>query len=151
MSDEPQHPLTHPCPACGQSVAIPVELTGAPLQCPACGEQFIIDDEPPDPEIDLPVSAEDRLDLPRMKQIAQLRRATERSRSHALIAAVVCIVGVIQLAIVIARNVGWNWRTAIYGAVLLLAGTGAIFFLRKAIALRREQLNQPPGASHTRE
>ena len=89
MSEEPQHPLTHLCPACGQPVEFPFELTGAPLQCAACGDQFLIDDGE-EPEEIATADEQERLDNLRITRITGLRRANYRSRSHAIIAAIAC-------------------------------------------------------------
>jgi predicted RNA-binding Zn-ribbon protein involved in translation (DUF1610 family) len=109
MSNDVEHPPTSFCPRCGQSVEIPREVA-VPLQCPACGEQFIIDDEPADPEIEFSKTSEDELELGRIMQISKLRLATYRSRSHAIIAAIVCVVALVQLIFLIVGG----WRTMLW-------------------------------------
>lgn len=146
-ADEPQHPLTHPCPACGQPVEIPTEVTGAPLQCPACGEQFVIDDEEAEPQIDMPSSSEDELDARRIERISKLRRSIYRSRSHAIIATVVCAVGSIQVMILLAREIRatlLGWRSLLYAIILVPAIFGIRFFAKSAIALHRQAKSHHP-------
>jgi len=148
MFDEPsQHPLTYPCPSCGQPVEIPTEPTAGPLQCPACGEQFIIDDEPSNLEFEVPQTTEDELDARRIERISKLRRSIYRSRSHAIIAAVVCAVGAIQLTILLAHEARisvMNWRAALYLILLVLAVFGIRFSAKSAIALHRQSKSGHP-------
>jgi uncharacterized Zn finger protein (UPF0148 family) len=147
LDEPPPHPLTHPCPACGQPVEIPAEITGAPVQCPACGEQFIIDDEAPEPEVEAAQTSEDELDARRIERISKLRRSIYRSRSHAIIATAVCAVGAIQLIILLAREARdslLNWRSALYLILLVPAVVGIRFFAKSALALHRQAKTDHP-------
>jgi len=148
LEDEPpQHPLTHPCPACGQPVDLPTLPTGQPLQCAACGEQFIIDDEQREPQVELPVRNEDELDTIRIERISKLKRSLYRSRSHAIIAAAACAVGSIQLMILLAQDVGTaplSWRSVLYVILLIPAAIGLRLFTRTAIALHRQVKQDHP-------
>ena len=95
------------------------------------------DDAPPEP-------ADDRaaeLDGMRIRQLASLRRAAYRSRSHAVIAMLLCAVAVIQAGILLVEHLlqfGIAPRVALYAAFVLVGGYGAVFFARRAIALHRE-------------
>ena len=134
MPDDPEQHSAISCPACGQQVEIST-ISGAPLRCDECGEQFIIDDEPPDPHIEDAPTADEHLELARIAQISRLRRATYRSRSHAIIAAVVCGVALVQLIFLIIdelRSTLWSGRLALYVSIALMASFGIVFFFRSA-------------------
>lgn len=84
---------------------------------------------------------DDELDGLKIRQIAQLRRATYRSRSYAIIAAAACAVVGVQLGIMAAGNVrqaGWGIRPIAY--LLILAGLLALgaYFVGRARELHRE-------------
>jgi hypothetical protein len=86
-------------------------------------------------------SRAEELDGARIKQLAALRRATYRSRSYAMVAAVACAVTVGQVAWMIVRQIrgriidGW---LAIYLLILLAAGYGLWAFARRIGALNEE-------------
>jgi hypothetical protein len=94
-----------------------------------------------DPESD---SAEDRsaeLDGLKIQQLAALRRAAYRSRSHAVIAMLVCAVAVVQAGILLVQHllhIGIGPRVPVYAGFVLVGVYGTIFFMRRAIALHRE-------------
>lgn len=70
-----------------------------------------------------------------------LRRATYRSRSHAIIAAGVCGVAGIQFAWMAAQSVRADtpgWWTVLYVALAIAAASAAGVLVRKAIRLHRE-------------
>src|SRR4051812_27967569 len=96
------------CTDCGgQLVAVPEDRDL--LYCPACEKYFEIppehrdasDDEPADP-VD---PRADELDGIRIKQLATLKRSAYRSRSHAVVACVVCVVAMVQAIVMTVRAV----------------------------------------------
>ena len=100
-------------------------------------EEFINDEPPPPTETDR--SAE--LDGRRIRQLATMRRAAYRARSHAIIALLVCAVAVVHTSILLIQQLryfGWGWRPPIYIAVIAAAIYGVIFFRRRAITLHSE-------------
>jgi len=91
----------------------------------------------------------DELDGLRIRQLAALRRAAYRSRSHAVVAVVVCTVAVVQSAILLIqhlRQIGLGPRVPIYCAFCLAGGYGTVFFAKRAIALHREATQSHLGA-----
>jgi hypothetical protein len=96
------------------------------------------DPQPPDPQAD-------ELDGLRIRQLAQGRRAIYRSRSYALIAALVCLVAAVQLCLNAARRLLHHIpgiRPYAYLCFALAFLMAFLFFLRRTIELHRE-LNQP--------
>lgn len=82
----------------------------------------------------------DEVDSLRIRQLATLRRATYRSRSHAIIAAAVCAGVAVQLGWVILLRVrwaGWGWRPMVFAVLLLACLAGAIWFTRRAAEFHR--------------
>ena len=103
------------------------------VDCPICHEQVTV---PATLPIE-PPAAEDELDHFRITQRATLRRALYRSRSYAIIAAVVCVVAGVQLAIWIINTIrtrSFGWSLA-YTALLIASAIGAAHFYRRAAAL----------------
>ncbi len=81
------------------------------------------------------------LDGLRIRQLATLRGAAYRSRSHAVIAMLVCAVAMVQAGIFLAQqlmHVGFGWRVLVYAGIVVAGGFGTRFFMRRAIALHRE-------------
>ncbi len=81
------------------------------------------------------------LDGLRIRQLATLRRAAYRSRSHTIVAMLVCAVAMVQAAIFLVQHlmhIGFNWRALLYSGILIVGAFGATFFMRRAIALHRE-------------
>src|SRR5206468_2793598 len=106
-----------------------------------------------EPEEIATADEQERLDNLRITRITGLRRANYRSRSHAIIAAIVCLVGAIQSLVLATRELqraGRLWLIALYVLLAMVAVWGSIFFTRRAIALHRE-INRPPGDSRTPE
>jgi hypothetical protein len=84
---------------------------------------------------------DDELDGLRIRQLASLRRAAYRSRSHAIVAMLVCAVAMVQAAIFLVQHlmhIGFNWRALLYACILIAGAFGSIFFMSRAIALHRE-------------
>ena len=118
------------CPHCGGTVRASAGVE--PFTCPHCGESVAIAlEECADSD-----DSERGLDANRIRQLAQLRRATMRTRSYLLIATIVCIVAAIQCASMlwgVRQPALWNVMV-----VLLLSAScfGAIVFARKAMRMR---------------
>jgi len=114
--------------------------------CPRCARQeFVtIDDEDASAEqrrATLEARDEQELDGLRIRQLSALRRATYRSRSYAVVAAVGCAIGLAQL-VVMARNeyraAGASGWLASYVALSIAAVFGGQYFFRRAVELHRE-------------
>ena len=81
------------------------------------------------------------LDGLRIRQLATLRRAAYRSRSHAIVAMLVCAAAVVQAGFLLVQHlirIGLDARLLLYGAFILAGAYGAFFFYRRAVALHRE-------------
>jgi hypothetical protein len=81
------------------------------------------------------------LDGLRIRQLASLRRSEYRSRSHAIIAMLVCAVAAAQLALTTwlrVRAIGWTSVPLLCAALIPLAVWGTVHFYRRAIELHRE-------------
>lgn len=84
---------------------------------------------------------DDQLDGLRIRQLSTLRRATYRSRSHAIIAAGVCAVAGVQFGILMVgqlRTAGFGLRAVIYGVCSVLAAIGVRHFIGRARRLNQE-------------
>ena len=97
-------------------------------------------------EEDEPIPTDDRdakLDGVRIRQLAAMRRAAYRSRSHAVIAMLVCVVAAMQATIYLIQHllhVGFGGRVVLYAAIVIAGSFGAIFFARRALALHHEAI-----------
>src|SRR5438046_2994861 len=81
------------------------------------------------------------LDGLRIRQLATLRRAAYRSRSHAIVAMLVCAAAVVQAGYLLIQHLihaGFSGRVLIYTGFILAGAYGAFFFSRRALALHRE-------------
>src|SRR6266513_1165130 len=81
------------------------------------------------------------LDGLRIRQLATLRRAAYRSRSHAIVAMLVCAAAVVQAGFLLVQHlirIGFDARLLLYAAFILAGAYGGIFFWRRAVALHRE-------------
>lgn len=132
----------HDCPECGAAL---VDVEGEPnlLRCERCDKYFDVPEEhrADDHESHEATDRQDELDGLRIRQLAAMRRAAYRSRSYCVIAAMVCVVAVVQLAwngIALIRATGWGMRPVSYFLFTILAAWGAAFFTRKAMELNRE-------------
>lgn len=82
-----------------------------------------------------------QLDGLKIRQLSSLRRATYRSRSHAIIAAGVCGVAAVQCGVMAGhelRTIGLSIHMVGYALFLVLCIGGTIFFIRRASRLHRE-------------
>src|SRR4029079_13459935 len=89
----------------------------------------------------MPEQPNDELDSLRIRQFATLRRATYRSRSYAIIAAIACGGTALQLAWLAIRRASvatWDWRPALLGALAIISVLGSIWFARRATDLHRQ-------------
>lgn len=98
-------------------------------------DPFIVHDDTTETQFEF---SEDRLEAARIQRIPAMRRATYRSRSHAIIAAAVCAVGLIQLLITAWQKGVGTIAGAAYLAFAIAAGAGAIFFIKRARELHCE-------------
>jgi hypothetical protein len=81
------------------------------------------------------------LDGIRIRQLATLRRAAYRSRSHAIVAALVCAFAVIQAGYLLVQQLlhtGYSARILLYTGFIIAGAYCAMFFTRRAVALHRE-------------
>lgn len=86
-------------------------------------------------------TAETLFDELRIRQVTVLRRGLYRSRSYAVIAAVVCAATAAQggySAWQHARAHGWELRPILFLLLALCASIGAVWFARRSLALSRE-------------
>jgi hypothetical protein len=131
------------CPECSQPLA-PVEGVAALLRCPACGREFFMpaaDEPPPEAEPDVPPPPDEELSALRIRNLAAARRATYRARSYCLIAAAACLVCVVQLIWMIARQTherGWGLQCTGYALFAALGLYGLLYFVTRARQLHRE-------------
>jgi hypothetical protein len=110
----------------------------------------IIDDQPPD-DTEAKTAAEAELDGLKIRQFTALRRGAIRQRSWSLIAAALCVIGALQLiinAIQLTRHErSWGLWQTLYILIAPIAVYVALYFLKKARALKREiensNLQQP--------
>jgi hypothetical protein len=130
------------CPDCEFGL-VGVENDPELLYCQRCDKHFAVpaEDRAKKHESRDATDRQDELDGLRIRQLASARRAAYRSRSYCVIAAMVCVVAVVQLAwngIALLRAAGWGMRPVSYFLFAILAGWGAAFFTRKAMELNRE-------------
>jgi hypothetical protein len=132
------------CPHCGAALdAMPAEAMQE-MACPQCGGLVVVAEaepvgaaaaETPSPPRD------DELDGIRIRQLASARRAAYRSRSYCVIAAIICVVAIVQLGwngVTLLRASGWTLRPISYFLFAILAAWGVAYFMRKASEFHRE-------------
>jgi predicted RNA-binding Zn-ribbon protein involved in translation (DUF1610 family) len=138
-----------PCPACQANVALRSDSIA--LHCENCGHEFFIDSSTEDEAsaAQAPAHEPSELDAVRIRQRITLVRSAYRSRSYAIIAAVVCGVLAIQSVISTARRFSAkSYPPAMVYLLCAIAGTwGLVYFSRKAAGLdleaKRSALNNP--------
>jgi hypothetical protein len=142
VSDDASNTSEFICPVCGGAMLIAPGTIEPTVSCPVCHTDLTISlalygcDVAEDDADD----RADELDHARITQRATLRRALYRSRSYAIIAAVVCAVGTVQLGVssyhaIRTHAIVW---AGVY-TVLMVAGViGAGYFYRRAIAFHHE-------------
>jgi hypothetical protein len=92
-------------------------------------------------EQDSQAGRDDELDGLRIRQLATMRRAAYRSRSHAIIALLLCLIAAVESILRVARDLmrrQMGWWSVFY--LLIAAGglIGTLFFARRAMALHLE-------------
>ena len=152
-SDAEPSPEQHEfvCPICGGRLLVAPSNVEQIAACPLCHEDMTIPAMVETQDADLSAGGpnDDELDALRIQQRATLRRAIYRSRSYAIIAAVVCVVATVQLGQFAYRAIRTNsavWAVA-YLFAMIGSALGAIYFYRRALALhqetRRPELSAP--------
>ena len=74
----------------------------------------------------------------RIRQMATLRRTAYRSRSYEIIGAIACIVMAMQSIWTLIRSHRFNVWTIAFALTMILSVWGAIYCIRRAIAMNRE-------------
>jgi uncharacterized membrane protein YcjF (UPF0283 family) len=120
-----------------QDVQRPEAAAPVPESEPAPQAPFVIADDP-GASVDLP--PDDELSGQRIAQISKLRRAAYRSRSHAIIGLVCCIVMIGQLVWVAVQN--WQAGDYVFAAISAVMGVAlvwlAVWCTRLAVRLHRQ-------------
>jgi hypothetical protein len=92
--------------------------------------------------------SESELNELRIRQMATLRRSAYRGRSYAIIGVTACIVMAVQLLWTIVRSRRLDFWTIAFALMTIFSIWGAIFCIRRAIAMNREAkqstLLEPP-------
>jgi hypothetical protein len=89
----------------------------------------------------MPEQRDYELDSLRIRQFATLRRATYRSRSHAIIAALACAGAALQLGWLALRRASVaasDWRPWLFATLAHISVLGTIWFIRRATNLHRQ-------------
>ena len=128
------------CPECDFGL---VGVEGEPtlLHCPRCDKHFRTPDAVDDAPAPEPDDRADELSALRIRQLSAAKRAAYRSRSYCVIAAVVCVVAIVQLVwngVLLLRGGGWTSRPVSYFLFAILAAWGVGYFVRHATAFHRE-------------
>jgi hypothetical protein len=154
-SDSPSSPTTAPatvtCPQCGQILAIEGYPEHEPMQCPTCGTEFLLNTidelEQADPlPADQPVEPGIELDGLRIRQLVQLRRASIRARTYAIIIMLCCLIMGAQLVLTGVQEVhsyGWDRWAILYAIFTVVMAVGAAIASRKAGVLHRDSKISP--------
>ncbi|CAN5474827.1 hypothetical protein BH09PLA1_BH09PLA1_05930 [soil metagenome] len=140
------------CPVCGGMLLIAASEIEQIAACPLCHEDVTIPAAPEANDADFSPgeSERDELDANRIQQRSTLRRALYRSRSYAIIASIVCVVAVAQLAQFAYRAIQAKtliWAVG-YILAMLVGVVGAIFFYRRAIAFHQEARRSESSEPH---
>jgi len=144
MSEPKPSPERHEfvCPVCGGRLLIAPSTVEQITSCPLCHEDVTIPPIVDEDHADLSAVHldDDELDARRIQQRSTLRRAIYRSRSYAIIAAVVCVVATVQLGqfayrAILANNAVW---AVAYLFAMIGSAVGSIYFYRRALALHQE-------------
>ncbi len=150
------------CPECGEEVEVARQEWAQEIICPHCGQLFLVaaldgSTELRESEIETMPETDEELDGLRIRNLAGARRAAYRSRSHAIVVGLACLVGAIQLVIMTVqrtREPGWDVRCVGFIGFAIFGLYGTWFFLRRAMEMHREakrsalaQTNDPPDFS----
>jgi hypothetical protein len=137
VSESDSHYLS--CPACGQIIDVTDFAAGQSIHCPHCQQTISIPEKGSTDDLSQYVE----LNGIKIQQIAKLRSATYRARSHMVIATLVCVGAVVESAAYLVRDwihFGFTWRIFTTGGIALAGIFGTIFFFRRTMALNRELL-----------
>lgn len=128
------------CPHCLQQSAVADAEPEQMIACPHCGGEFSIPAADQESVESAPIR-DDQLDSARIRQFAQLRRSTYRSRSYAIIAAGGCCVAVAQLGVMLIREL-LAGRFGIWPIAYILGAVAAVYgawrFIGRAMEFNRE-------------
>ncbi|MBC8108464.1 MAG: hypothetical protein H7Z14_17900 [Anaerolineae bacterium] len=138
--DAAQHEFV--CPICGGTLLIAPCAVEQITACPLCHEDMTIPAmlDADDADLSAGEPDDDELNALRIQQRSTLRRAVYRSRSYAIIAAIVCVVASVQLAQFAYRAIRANsagWAVA-YLFAMIGGAIGAVYFYRRAVAFNQE-------------
>lgn len=130
------------CPICGGTLLIEPSTVEQMAACPLCHEDMTIPAMLHAEHADLSAGEpdDDELNALRIQQRSTLRRAVYRSRSYAIIAAIVCVVAAVQVGQFAYRAIRANsatWAVA-YLFAMIGGAVGAVYFYRRALALHQE-------------
>lgn len=139
---------TYTCPHCQTPLDVMPGPAPQDVVCPHCSGLTVIpaavDAEEAATDVapsDAATDRDDELSALRIRQLATEKRAAYRSRSYCVIAAIGCVVAVVQLAwygISTFRTSGFRFAGLAYFLVAIIAFYGAAYFFRKAIVFDRE-------------
>jgi predicted RNA-binding Zn-ribbon protein involved in translation (DUF1610 family) len=135
------------CPNCSQTVQVTPSDEAQLYSCPACGNEFVVAGADGSTELSESTKDQahddrsDKLDNIRIRQLSQVKRATNRARSIGLIVVLFCAVAAIQVGINVVRDVwtGQNsWKTGLYCLIVALLAWVGVSLWRKTRQLRAE-------------
>lgn len=116
------------CTACGADV-FEDESGRLPLQCPACGELLVIDDAPPETQVNEPLES-DELEESNIRRIVRARRALVRTRGYYIAFLLACVIGIVQLSARLYRGAAQVEMIGYAAALVLLLLIASTFFRR---------------------
>lgn len=145
------------CPHCQREFLVTPAASASLVECPHCHAQVVVAGEDGSTEIqtDAPGHSkpdrQEELDGLRIRQLSRARRATFRTISYTLIAAIVCGVSVLQCFWECLLSLRMHAILPAIGYVIFAAllGLGSIHFAKRMIALRREAALHPEDAPET--
>lgn len=147
-------PGSYDCPHCGEPADVAPQEVGPFITCLHCGGEFALpsvgtsveDQEAMEEARTRLESREHELDMTRIKQLTALRRSYIRSRSHIVIAMVLClnIAGELIFATVQRWRELHRFGLKSVGFLLFAAAAmmATVYFLRRAIEMTRD-LDKP--------
>ena len=150
MDDEGETDVRFRCPGCDEEVDVSADAVGQLVRCPYCSSGFfaahghthaaVVDDTEPPPADDRPPA--DELNAVRIRQLSTLRRATLRTRSWWVIAALLALSATLDLLYKTVRYVGhvhaWGWRPTLLAGCGIFAAMAVAYAARQAARLGRE-------------
>jgi hypothetical protein len=141
------------CPHCNQAVEAEPGETAQTIACPVCGQTFVLPSA--DGSLDLPeendrdaaalehahAAREQELDGLRVRNLVVAKRAAIRSRTYAIVGAVLCLMTAIDMVISTVTDVrkgGWHPKEVGYVMVAAAALLALIPLVQNAILYGRE-------------